>query len=1353
MFESNKITDHIAIQAINNKKIYIYTITDLNGKQVNEGWLKVGETIRKTDTRVKEQVHTAGLKAEVLFEELALDINGAGFTDKDIHNSLIKRGFKNEAGTEWFTANNLSQNDLLESIKGVVKSRINCTEDFEQLKNTGKVFKLRPNQQAAVDTTFERWKIAQSDKSNLASINQFLWNAKPRFGKTLTAYEFAQKIEAKKILIITQRTSISDSWHKDYYQWVRDKTQYKFGSSKSNQLKGGGGRIIHTALSKSESMKIAADPEENLIFYISFADIKGKSESEFKNNNKWIFETNWNLFIIDETHEGSETEKAIEVFENLNTDFTLHLSGTPFKKIVGKDFNDKNTYTWSYADEQEYKNEWDYTNGENPYAEMPKLNIFTYQMSLDLRRACQSEEYSFDFAEFFKNDGEKFYHETEILQFLDNLASNEKSDVKDKSAQFYPFADPKTRNELRHSFWLLPMKGGINMTRLLKQLLKGHEYFKDYEVIMAAGSGDDDRNKSDKALHEVEAKIGSQPWKTKTITLSCGQLTTGITVAPWTAVLMLNNLSSPSQYLQAAFRSQNPWRYEIDEKIYNKTDCYVFDFAPDRILKIIDDYANLDVTRRENETRKNNVKKLINYLPVLALDRTGEMRYLEAAEVLEMPHYYDARDIVDNGFMSNKLFNIGNIFSLPKEKREKAEAILNQMEPVKNKKIKKNEPDLDSSEIDIPYNATISESPLGERQYEIQTTDEDGNTETVIISENQIDDLAADYSNTKNLRPTQEKLKETIEEIKQQKPKVKTEEDKQRDRLRGFSRTIPMFLMAYGKNTTKLSNFDEYVNSAVFEEIAGITRDEFRILRDECQFFNEARFNSAITEFLERKDKLKDYYKSDSGEDIFDYIPPQDTNQIFTPKKVVNMQLDLLEQNDPLIFKRKTNTFFDPQMKSGQYITEIAKRLYKNSKDKDIKRILTTQLYGLAPSKILTDITHEMIFGFAALKDKKKYQNNFVHKNLLDEDVNGKIIIKEEGGLQNVINELWGNDLRFDAVVGNPPYQEASVGNNNQATPVYNYFYESAEHISDKYVIISPARFLSEQGATPKSWNKKMLSDKHLKIIKFNAKSDELFPGVDIKGGVVVIYRDAGRDFGAIDTFIPFEELRNAYTKVKLITKDYISSFVYSPDSYRFSDILFLEHPELLGRTDESHSKAISSSVFTRYPEIFFISEPNDNQDYIQIYGRQGNERIYRWINRNYVSPHPNLDKWKVFVPGANGTGALGEILSTPVIGQPVIGHTQTFVSLGSFDTQFEAEALLKYIKSKFSRAMLGIMKTTQNNQSKSTWSKVPLQDFSCESDIDWSKSIPGIDQQLYKKYALNKDEIDFIESRVKPME
>ena len=343
--------------------------------------------------------------------------------------------------------------------------------------------------------------------------------------------------------------------------------------------------------------------------------------------------------------------------------------------------------------------------------------------------------------------------------------------------------------------------------------------------------------------------------------------------------------------------------------------------------------------------------------------------------------------------------------------------------------------------------------------------------------------------------------------------------------------------------------------------------------------------------------------------------------------------------------------------------------------------------------------------------------------------------------------------MNFDVVVGNPPYQGEQIGTNTQAPSVYNFFYDLSEQVAQRYCLISPARFLANQGTTPKAWNNKMLSDEHINIEYFNVKSDAVFPNTDIKGGIVILYRDKNKKYGLIDTFIPFEELRSIYHKVKALSDGNFSPLIYSPDSYRFSSVLFEENPVLIGRTDNQHAKAVSTVVFERYPEVFFDNKPTDGENYIQIYGRINGERIYKYIKRKYMAPHPNLDKWKVFVPGANGTGAVGEVLSTPVIGQPAIGHNQTFMSLGAFYTEFEAKALLNYIKSKFCRIMLGIMKKTQHNEPPLTWSKIPLQNFTPQSDIDWSQSIPNIDRQLYAKYGLDEREIAFIEEKVKAME
>lgn len=339
--------------------------------------------------------------------------------------------------------------------------------------------------------------------------------------------------------------------------------------------------------------------------------------------------------------------------------------------------------------------------------------------------------------------------------------------------------------------------------------------------------------------------------------------------------------------------------------------------------------------------------------------------------------------------------------------------------------------------------------------------------------------------------------------------------------------------------------------------------------------------------------------------------------------------------------------------------------------------------------------------------------------------------------------------MKFDAVVGNPPYQEESIGENNSDNSIYHYFYDLAEKISPQYCLISPARFLSNAGKTPKNWNQKMLNDEHLKVVHFENKSRNLFPSTDIKGGIVILYRNEKETFGAIKVFTSSKELTSIAKKIEDLIENTLDAIVSNRGQYRYSDLIYNEHPQEMLRTSD---RRIASSAFERFPEFFTTEKPQNNFEYIQIYGRNNNKRQYKWFRRDYLSAPTSFEKYKVIIPKANGSGAIGETISSPLIGNPFIGFTETFISIGEFDNKLEAKNALKYIKTKFARAMLSVLKTTQNN-SKETWAKVPLQDFTPKSDIDWSKSITEIDQQLYKKYGLDQDEIDFIEKEILPMD
>ena len=345
---------------------------------------------------------------------------------------------------------------------------------------------------------------------------------------------------------------------------------------------------------------------------------------------------------------------------------------------------------------------------------------------------------------------------------------------------------------------------------------------------------------------------------------------------------------------------------------------------------------------------------------------------------------------------------------------------------------------------------------------------------------------------------------------------------------------------------------------------------------------------------------------------------------------------------------------------------------------------------------------------------------------------------------------------KFYAVIGNPPYQEQTDSESTRMPPIYHEFMEQSYRVSDKVELITPARFLFNAGYTPKAWNRKMLDDPHLKVLDYKQKSDEVFPNTDIKGGVAVTLRDADTDFGAISIFTAYNELNSIVKKTLANSTSFLNDIVYPALSYKATAAMTEEHRELLPRMKskadpDPQSLRLRTNAFENLHELFYESKPDDGSSYIEMLGLVAGKRVYRWVDSRYIDSPDNLNSYKVMLPKSNGSGALGEVLSTPLIGQPLIGHTQTFISVGRFEDRQQAENCLKYIKSKYSRTLLGVLKITQDNPPEK-WKYVPLQDFTPNSDIDWSQSVADIDRQLYAKYGLNDEEIAFIESHVKEM-
>ena len=531
--------------------IYAYNTP---GVSYHEGWTKIGYTEKQTVTqRIKQQTHTAGIQYQLAWQDNAIFKDGSGeyFTDHDFHAYLESAvGLERERGTEWF------------HVDGPASHR--HFSDFAQRKLPGSeeklTYALRKEQQEAVSMTKAYFENGGAE---------FLWNAKPRFGKTLTSYDLIQQMGFTKVLIVTNRPSIANSWADDFFKFIGWRGEYSFVSD-TDALKDKPG-----VLSQEEHLSGILRREDTIPRnMIAFESLQGLKGSVYFGGNfdklRWMSELEFDLLIVDEAQEGVDTMKTERAFRNIKRKHTLYLSGTPFKQLASEQFSREQIFNWSYADEQEAKANW---NGEdaNPYETLPRLAMFTYQFSGMIRERIEkgldlsgedTVDYAFDLNEFFATDERgKFVHEEEIRKFLHALTTQEK----------YPFSTPELRRELSHTMWYL---NRVASAKALEKLLREDEVFSKYKAVLAAGDGriGDEDEQSAKAFDQVKAAIAQYD---KTITLTVGQLTVGVTIPEWSGVLMLCNMKSPSSYMQAAFRAQNPCIVTRDGQRFRKETAYV----------------------------------------------------------------------------------------------------------------------------------------------------------------------------------------------------------------------------------------------------------------------------------------------------------------------------------------------------------------------------------------------------------------------------------------------------------------------------------------------------------------------------------------------------------------------------------------------------------------------------------------------------------------------------------------------------------------------------------------------------------------------------------------------------------
>lgn len=1349
-------------QTYSYKLIYVFSMP----YETHKGMLKVGEATLKTDimpnelvpnchtlnqaakARIDSYTKTASMSYKLEYTELALKTEfGYSFTfkDKDVHKVLMNSGVhkvqpNGATGEEWFATD-------IETVKAAIKSVKNgkstlSSSDF-----------VRETRQETIDFREEQINAIEKTLKTFKKDDEMLWYAKMRFGKTLSALEVIRRSQYRRVIIATHRPVVDDGWSEDFKKiFFPGNSEHEYHYERKTK------DSAYTFDEKTDAendLKIRKLDKDGtyFVYFASVQDLRGSKIVGGKfNKNNAVFALDWDLIIIDEAHEGTQTELGDNVVKALKKDHTkvLALSGTPFN-LLDK-FGEDNVYTWDYVMEQKKKTEWDLTHqgDHNPYADLPKMHIFTYDLGEKLKKYV-SDEYdtkAFNFREFFrvwykgpngnrelpKNAVEgKFVHENDVNAFL-NLMVREDTD------SGYPYSTQEYRDMFRHTLWMVP---GVKEAQALSELLRNHPVFKHFGIANVAGKGDRyEEEHSGDALELVRDTIKNYD---HSITLSCGKLTTGVTVKEWTAVLMLSGSYSTAaaQYMQTIFRVQSAGT--IDGK--QKTDCYVFDFAPDRTLKVLTETVHLSrKPGKSQQKRREAMTEFLNYCPVIAISGSKTRTYSVESMMEQIKQIYAER-AVNSGFEDESLYN--------------------------DELLKLDE--IDASKFN-ELKDIIGASKASKKKKDV-----------VVNGQGLTDEQVEHIDDPEPPTPPKDLTKEEQEERKKKK-QAKEARKKAIDILRGVSIRMP--LMIYGADVPieediDINSFVDIIDDESWKEFmpTGVSK---KIFTEFTKYYDRDVFIAAgkrIRRLAAAADRETPTRRVIQIAEIFRHFKNPDKETVLTPWRVVNMHMsetlggwcfyndkfeeDTQEKKHRLEEPRfvdhgevteavfaKNSKILEINSKTGLYPLYVAYSFYKQRMDGMSdddwtpeecqyfwNEVIRDNVYVICKTPMAKSITRRTLCGYSDVKCNAHYFDDLV--NMLKN--------KPEQFKKRVMKgSYWKKDvkeMKFDAVVGNPPYQEETDA--TRKPPIYNYFYDMAFELAPIATLVTPARFLFDAGQTSKEWNRKMLSDEHFKVIRYFENSKDVFDTVDIKGGVAITYHDSNTNFGAIDIFTAYSELNEIISKVKHMCEPTMDTIISARGTYRTTNIFNADYPDAIERLGKGTGNMLVSNFFEKVPEAI---ANETNEPCLRILCRVGGKRSICNILKKYIQPNKFIDKYNVASPEANSNGRFGERLTVGELLSPEEGATDTFISLGAFDTKFEALALQKYMKTKFFRALLGVKKVTQHCPPM-VWEMIPCQEFSENSDIDWSKSIHEIDLLLYKKYGLSDEEIAFIESKVKPMD
>ena len=1264
--------------------------------------------------------------------------------------------------------------------------------EFESESNGAIV--LRDEQKEAIKRAVQHFKSEAHRK--------FLWNAKMRFGKTICAMQLAKEMGVKTCLIVTHRPIVNKGWKEDFKKTFGSDQHYKYGT-----------RFIDKENDNAENQgdyyeleKFSNSEGNHLVFFVSMqylclsqeVNTNSKNKDKITNENDKlkaaILQKEWDLVVIDEAHEGTRTSLGLRVIEKLSKPKTkvLHLSGTPFN--LYQDFGANEIYTWDYIKEQRAKancetETWKKANPgkQNPYGGLPRMNIFTYDLA-SLLENYKDQEQAFKFSEFFRTWSEKrhkgeipsgkegsFVYEEDVKKFLDLLCK--KSDETG-----YPFSTDEYRNNFRHTLWVVP---GVSEAKALERLLNNHETFQNFKVENVAGNSEEDETRAN-ALDKVLNAIGEDPTQDYTITISCGRLTTGVTVSPWTAVLYLkgSDNTSASTYLQTIFRVQSPWEFTSEGKKWIKKQCFVFDFAPNRTLQMMAETAKFSVDTEDDEGNNKKQKKgkrpstkddrekmreFLNFCPVVALEG-GEMKDYDVDSLFaQLDRVYVDR-VVRNGFNDNSLYNEQELLKLDPE-------ALNRLQEIISK----------TSNLDRPKKASS-----------IYMTD---NPKNAAKTNNGSEDGGEQKSKDEDDLQKQEE--------RERRKKEREERDSRITILRGISLRIP--LLIYGAELS--------------DESAGITIDNFTSIVDDASWsefmprgvskedFNSFKIAYNPTVFLESGKRIRTLARD------ADSMP---TETVLTPWRVVNMHMSdciggfcffnekfdgpnqkeiidettgetkIIDTTEPRYVSRGTVTtdifadynndtlslnskILEINSKTGLYPLYVAYSLFrfrsahfveadliKNSQSVSIEDeqviwddIIRNNIYVICNTPMAKAITKRTLIGFRDIK----FDPNIKCEKLTEEvSTNKPEMIAEIKSIGYWINnEKNDKQMKFNAIVGNPPYQvnDGSGAADDAANPIYQEFFRLGKSLDPEYVsIIMPAKWMVGGKTILKSFRKEMMEDRCISSF-FDFENDrEIFKNAHNDGGICYLLWDKNHK----------GKLSYHYKPIKgniIVTSRMLDEGNYDIVIREYNRISICEKiintskcfNEIVSKTKPF---GIRKDVFNnpeKYQE-FNISDTSFDGS-VKIYGvkgiKGGAKRTYGYILSTAVKNNTDfVNKYKLFFTTSYSSNAINP--PEDILAGPNEICTETFLVIGPFNNEKEQVNCHKYIQTNFFKILLFFGHGTMQ-VSPEVFRFIPLQNFSTNSDIDWSKSIPEIDKSLYSKYGLTKDEITFIESIIKPMD